>query len=343
MNNVYKSKITTLTKLMEFVAVATSVALFNLVIFAGALNAQNVSESNAASADTSEVPSTAVDSATPTALGRLSDWLLRSSQQRRQQLVKESRFDELAERSGDDRWHATGQYRRGEYEEAAESYASDSSAQAAYNQATTLAHTGDYDKALELLDEVLAERPNDEDALHNKDIIEQLKDLAQQQQQQSGENGDDQQESEENAENSDQQQGESDQGEQSESDDASSQQDQQDGSEQQSSDESANADESEGEAGEQETESSADADLEQMRRDAQEAAAQQEPQEDLQQLQEQVQEELAAREEPLTEAEQATEQWLRQIPDDPSGLLRRKLQQSHRNDYPSVQDLREPW
>jgi len=80
-----------------------------------------------------------------------------------------------------------------------------------------------------------------------------------------------------------------------------------------------------------------------MRRDAENAGEQQEQQDDLQQLQEQAQEELAGREEPLTESQQATEQWLRQIPDDPSGLLRRKLQQSHRNDYPSVQDLREPW
>jgi len=38
----------------------------------------------------------------------------------------------------------------------------------------------------------------------------------------------------------------------------------------------------------------------------------------------------------MTEREQATEQWLRQIPDDPDGLLRRKLLQNHRSEYPNV-------
>ena len=320
-----------------------TLSLSGSVILTGALHAQNVPDSTAPNTMAASEPSAEVaDVVAPTTLERMGDWLFKSSQQRRQQLVKESRFEELAEQSGDDQWRAAGQYRRGEYEAAAESYSTYESTQAAYNQATTLAHTGEYDKALELLDDVLAQRPEDEDAIHNKEIIEQLKDLAEQQQSQSGENGDEQQESEENAEGSDQQQDGGDQGEQSESDDES-QQDQQDGSDQQSSDDASNADDSEGEAGEQDGESPEDADLEQMRRDAENAGEQQEQQDDLQQLQEQAQEELAEREEPLTESQQATEQWLRQIPDDPSGLLRRKLQQSHRNDYPSVQDLREPW
>jgi Ca-activated chloride channel family protein len=46
---------------------------------------------------------------------------------------------------------------------------------------------------------------------------------------------------------------------------------------------------------------------------------------------------------PLTESEQATEQLLRRIPDDPAGLLRRKLEQSHRSEYPEVRDADEPW
>ena len=48
-------------------------------------------------------------------------------------------------------------------------------------------------------------------------------------------------------------------------------------------------------------------------------------------------------ERPLSEGEQATEQLLRRIPDDPAGLLRRKLEQSHRSEYPEVRDAREPW
>lgn len=44
-----------------------------------------------------------------------------------------------------------------------------------------------------------------------------------------------------------------------------------------------------------------------------------------------------------SEREQATEQWLRQIADDPAGLLRRRLEQSHRIDYPEVRESDEPW
>jgi len=45
----------------------------------------------------------------------------------------------------------------------------------------------------------------------------------------------------------------------------------------------------------------------------------------------------------LTEQQQATEQWLRQIPDDPAGLLQRKLQNRHMTDYPEVRDSAKPW
>jgi len=205
--------------LVNEINVNTVVTLLALVNLSGIAQAQNVTDPDPATptAVSTAGEAAAADVAVPGALERFGDWLLNSSQQRRQQLVKESRFDELADRSGDDRWRAAGQFRRGEYEAAAESYATGSSAQAVYNQATTLAHTGEYDKALELLDDVLAERPTDEDALHNKEIIEQLKDLAEQQQSQSGESGDEQQESDEDGENSDQQKDEGDQSEQSES------------------------------------------------------------------------------------------------------------------------------
>jgi len=52
---------------------------------------------------------------------------------------------------------------------------------------------------------------------------------------------------------------------------------------------------------------------------------------------------LSESEEPLSEQQQAIEQWLRQIPDDPAGLLRNKLEQSHRLEYPGVQSSDERW
>lgn len=46
---------------------------------------------------------------------------------------------------------------------------------------------------------------------------------------------------------------------------------------------------------------------------------------------------------PLSESEQAIEQWLRRIPDDPAGLLRRKLEQTHRAEYPDVREGPRAW
>ena len=43
---------------------------------------------------------------------------------------------------------------------------------------------------------------------------------------------------------------------------------------------------------------------------------------------------MAAQSEPLDESEQATEQWLRRIPDDPGGLLRRKFYYQYRERAP---------
>jgi len=100
-----------------------TVCLSGSVILTGLLYAQSVPDSTATNATTATEPSSeTADVVAPSTLERMGDWLFNSTQQRRQQLAKESRFDELAEQSGDDQWRAAGQYRRGEFEAAAESY-----------------------------------------------------------------------------------------------------------------------------------------------------------------------------------------------------------------------------
>ena len=47
--------------------------------------------------------------------------------------------------------------------------------------------------------------------------------------------------------------------------------------------------------------------------------------------------------ESLTEDQQATEQWLRLIPDDPSQLLRNKIKLNHMLEHSEVRDTKEPW
>ena len=75
--------------------------------------------------------------------------------------------------------------------------------------------------------------------------------------------------------------------------------------------------------------------------DVQQAEEQQDTEE--QQLQAQQQHEAVEKEDAETvESEQAIEQWLRRIPDDPGGLMRRKFIYQYRQ-MPNQAEAAEPW
>ncbi len=248
-----------------------------------------------------------------------------SERQRQLRQLQNGQYDELTEQTGDSAWSATGLFRRGEFAEAATQFGLQERTPDLYNAATAMAHAGDYDQSLATFDELLATHPQHQDALHNRAIVEQLKKLQEQQQQQQqqgdGEGQEQNEDQQDPTENSDGQQ-QADQNNQS-GEQQSPEQQQQSGQQQ---NETKNAE-------------SQPIDESQLQQTEQEKQA-------LQQAIEQAAEELQREEmmrEPMTESEQATEQWLRQIPDDPAGLLRRKLQRSHASDYPSIGDSKEPW
>ena len=219
----------------------------------------------------------------------------------------------------------TAQYRSGDYESALESFAGQPSVDADYNQGNALAQLQRYEDAIAAYDRALAQQPDMEDALHNKAEVERL--LQQQQQQEQQGQGEQQ----------DQQQGDA-------GESADSQQHQQ-GEQQQGSENTDNAQSEDGESGEQ-GEASADdsqqADaFEQNDQQAGEAGDRQEPEQaaEASGMEQQPAEaegdpspdgedspQSVAEAEPLdTEEQRAAEQWLRRIPDDPAGLLRRKF------------------
>ncbi len=82
-------------------------------------------------------------------------------------------------------WQGAAYFRAGDYEAAAQSFAAGNktSAQTNYNQGTALAHAQKFEEALKALNEALALDPDHQDALHNKQLVEEI--LKQQQQQQS--------------------------------------------------------------------------------------------------------------------------------------------------------------
>jgi Ca-activated chloride channel family protein len=194
-------------------------------------------------------------------------------------------------------WRSAAQYRAGQFEESAASLSSVDSAEGHYNRGNALAKAGqlpaaisEYDRALELV-------PEHEDARYNRDLLKQyLQDHPEQQpqQQNQGEQGDSQQsqsqsgDQQEGGQDGDEQQ--SDQGDEGQTGDSQASDKQQNDGDSQS---------------EENQEQDANAGEENAEAEAANTAGPEEVEK--------------------WASEQAAEQWLRRVPQDPGGLLRRKF------------------
>jgi Ca-activated chloride channel family protein len=227
--------------------------------------------------------------------------LWQTPDQQAQSLLEEGAAAEAAELFEDDEWRAVARYRAEDYASSAAEFAEREDTRSLYNLGNAMARQGEFESAIDAYEQVLELDPDHEDAAFNRDLLEQIQEQQEQQQQEG-----DQQESSE-------QQGE---GEQSDSDSQSQEQSA-------DSDSRSDGESQEGDASQREQEGTEE-DLEALQEELQRAAeeaAQQEQQVAQQQL---TPEELEAlrREQ---EQQQAMEQWLRRIPNDPGGLLRRKF------------------
>ena len=196
-------------------------------------------------------------------------------------------------------WQAVAQYRARDYAESARNFAEQADTRSLYNLGNALARQGELESAIDAYEEVLEIDPDHADARYNRDLLQQA-----QQQQEQQQLGDEQQSSEQ-------------QGEGQQQSDASGE------SEQESSEQSSQSDsQQEGDASQREEQASQE-DLEALQEELQRAA------EEAQRNQEQVAQQLTPEElEALRreqEQQEAMEQWLRRIPNDPGGLLRRKF------------------
>lgn len=225
------------------------------------------------------------------------DLWLRSDQQA-QTSLRQGDPQTAAEQFRDANWRGMARYQIGDYEGAAQAFAESNDIEAKYNQGNALARAGNLQQAIDAYREVLRQNPEHEDAKANLELLENLQ---QQQPPEEGDNGDEgdaEQPSDENSE---------------ESDDQSSDSSQPQENETQSGEE--NTDD------EQPEQSSA--------QDAEQSPAD-EQQTEHQSPEEQQAAEATDESETLpSEEDIALEQWLRQIPEDPSGLLRRKFMLEH--------------
>ena len=233
------------------------------------------------------------------ALDRQAWW--QNNDQRANQLFEQGDHAAAAELFDDPDWKASSNYRAGDYAAALDTWEQLESEAAAYNHANALAKLGRLDDALAAYDRLLQQNPAHEDARYNKQAIEEfLKN--QQPQQQEGKQGEQQQQQQ--GQQGDQQQQQSGQGE----------------TQSEESEQAAGSRQDQPETGAQD----------------QQQAQQQDGQDDTEQQQSAKQEQANAAEQQAAESEtmaeldqqmseQAAEQWLRKIPDDPGGLLRRKF------------------
>jgi Ca-activated chloride channel family protein len=242
----------------------------------------------------------------PPAQATLWDDLWQNRNQQAKKQLEDGNAEDAAALFENREWRAVARYRAKDFAGSAAEFAESGDARNLYNLGNSMAFQGELDAAIDAYEQVLEMEPDNEDAAYNLELVKNLKEQQQQEQQEGqGEN----QQSSENPDG---------EGEQSE---AESQPEQQ-GSEGASD---SRSDSEEGDAPKRGDEETSDEDLEALQRELQRAAEESRQGEKPQQMSEAELAELRRQQ----EQQQAMEQWLRRIPDDPGGLLRRKFRHQY--------------
>ena len=200
----------------------------------------------------------------------------------------------------DQQWKAIAAYKSQDYETAVAKFKQGNSADDHYNLGNALARLGDLDGAIKAYDQALAMEPDMQDAIANRELLEQLK-----QQQQNQQQDQDQQQSQNQQQNQDQNQQQN-----------SSQQQEQESQQTQDQDQDQQQDNKQQPKQSQE-------ELEEKLKEELKEEEQKEQQQAKQEAEQQVDKENSDKD--SSEQEQQLEQWLRRVPDDPGGLLRQKF------------------
>ena len=282
------------------------------------------------------------------------DWdgLWRRDDQRGVAALEQGDAERAAQLFTDPEWKASALYRAGRYDDSAHALEGHDTARAHYNRGNALARAGQFPEAIGEYEHALRLDPKDADARYNRDLLRK-----QLQQSQSGQGG--QSEQQQDAQNQQGQQArqkrQGDQGQRG-GEDEQPPSPEPSGSSQQAQDRSgAQQDDREQDGNEQSSASDPD--------DAATQSADGSPQDaETPQAQDRTETEEGAEDESKQadgaqqmahasddatpdedEAARATEQWLRRIPDDPGGLLRRKFLYQYRQQQAPADEEPQPW
>jgi Ca-activated chloride channel family protein len=220
-------------------------------------------------------------------------------------------FAKAAEQFKNPEWQAAAHYKAGNYQKAVENLKNVQSADSFYNQGNALAQAGQLSEAIKAYEQALKLKPNDADAKANKEIVEQA--LKKQQEQKDHKNQ--QQDQKEQAP--------SDQGKQSKPSDQNGEQSKSAQDQQQPDNAEQAKDKDASKPPEQQPEQAKEA--KENAEKAQQANAEEKPAEAKPDKKPESSAMTPNDAQKKDESQQANEQWLKRIPDDPAGLLKRKF------------------
>jgi Ca-activated chloride channel family protein len=272
------------------------------------------------------------------------DALWQRDDQRGVAALEQGDAERAARLFSDPEWKASALYRAGRYDESAEANAGLDTARAHYNRGNALARDGQFPQAIDAYEHALRIDPQDADARYNLEL------LRRQMQQQASNEGGGQQQDRSGGQQQQRQQGDA-QGASPARDEAADAQQARDGEE---------ARRDAGETGNEEAGASPGTDdgqraADSRQQDAEGASPRSPSASDAPQAQRETEEDSsqpganrqARAADDVTpdedEAARATEQWLRRIPDDPGGLLRRKFLYQYRLQQAEPAEEPQPW
>ncbi|WP_299733247.1 VWA domain-containing protein [uncultured Endozoicomonas sp.] len=265
--------------------------------------------------------------------------LWKTQDQQAQEALQAGDAAQAAAQFDDPAWKAEALFQAEQYDQSAEVLNANPQtdhANNAYNQANALAKAGKLEDALKAYDNALLQQPDMEDAQFNRDLVEQMLKQQQEQQQQQSDNNPSKEQSQEQESQNPQSQGEqqSSQDNQNQQQPNSGQQSSENNSEEQPQSPTSDGDASENQQRNEESQQADNASEKEQetqqgeQQQAQNQPANEKPEATADQPSEQSSMD-AVEEKPMTPEQQAIESWLRTIPDDPGGLLRRKFMQQH--------------
>lgn len=249
---------------------------------------------------------------TPAASSAKSDWWLNQEQQAHQ-LYRNGDYKNAANLTTNPMLKGAAQYRAGDYQAAADSFAQMDTAEGWYNRGNALAQQQQFDAAQQAYQRALEKRPDWQAAQNNQKLVEKLK-----KQQQKDKNGDgDKQGDQQNKDSKDKSKDSRDQNGDDQQDNPNNQSGNQDSP-------NGNNDNKQGQQQPNQQQSPKEKE-QQQQRNAEQQQAQKQEAEKGDEGEQQRNQKIQFNDDIDPEKAQQLEQWMKRIPDDPSILLRNKM------------------